>query len=123
PIDAASPIIEELEQTGSVTRPFLGVEIYSLEEVPEVEWRNTLNLPETVTGGVYIWSVDTQSPADGAGLKRLDDITEFAGEEIIDILDLRKILYQDKQIGDEVNIVFYRDGEKMETSLTLGEQQ
>src|SRR5699024_10586561 len=31
PIDTAKPIIQELEETGSMTRPFLGVEIYSLE--------------------------------------------------------------------------------------------
>lgn len=123
PIDAARPIINELEETGTVNRPFLGVEIYSLEEVPQVEWRNTLNLPESVTGGVYIWSVEPRSPADSAGLKRLDVITEFAGEEITDILDLRQILYQEKKIGDKVDIVFYRDGEKIETTLTLGEQK
>ena len=38
PIDTARPIIEELEETGKVTRPYLGVEIYSLDEVPKVEW-------------------------------------------------------------------------------------
>src|SRR5690625_936136 len=99
PIDTAKPIIQELEETGSVTRPFLGVEIYSLEEVPKAEWGNTLNLPDSIAGGVYIWSIEPRSPARSAGLKRLDVITEFAGEEIIDILDLRKILYQEKEIG------------------------
>ncbi|MFP3490363.1 serine protease, partial [Staphylococcus sp. SIMBA_130] len=48
PIDHALPIIEELETTGEVTRPYLGVEIYSLDEVPQTEWRDTLNLPSEV---------------------------------------------------------------------------
>src|SRR5690625_4580480 len=82
PVDFASPVIQELEETGSVTRPYLGVEIYSLEEVPKVEWRNTLKLPEKVEGGVYVWSVERLSPADQAGLRRLDVITEMDGQKI-----------------------------------------
>lgn len=123
PIDAAQPIIQELEETGAVNRPHLGVEIYSLEEVPKVEWKNTLNLPDSIEGGVYIWSVEPLSPADQAGIERLDVITEFDGKPVRNILDLRKTLYQDKKIGDEVSIVYYRDGKQLETKLTLGEQK
>lgn len=123
PIDIAKPIIEELEETGKVTRPFMGVEIYSLEEVPKVEWQNTLRLPESVEGGVYIWSIEPLSPADRAGLRRLDVIVEFDGKPVLNILELRKILYQEKKVGDDVTIVYYRDGEKMETTLTLEEQK
>lgn len=123
PIDIAKPIIAELEQTGKVTRPFMGVEIYSLEEVPKVEWQNTLKLPESVEGGVYIWSVEPLSPADQAGLKRLDVIVEFDGKTVMNILELRKILYQEKKVGDEVKVVYYRDGERIETTLTLEEQK
>jgi len=123
PIDSARPIIQELEETGTVTRPYLGVEIYSLEEVPKMEWKNTLKLPDSVEGGVYIWTIEPLSPADQGGLNRLDVVTEFNGEPIMDILDLRKILYQELKIGDEVDIVYYRDGERMETKVKLGEQQ
>jgi len=123
PIDIAQPIINELEETGTVKRPFLGVEIYSLEEVPKVEWKNTLNLPESVEGGIYIWSIEPLSPADQAGLKRLDVITEFAGKPVLNTLDLRKSLYQELKIGDEVSIVYYRDGKRMETKVTLSEQK
>ncbi len=123
PIDIAKPIIAELEATGKVTRPYMGVEIYSLDEVPKIEWQNTLKLPESVEGGVYIWSVEPFSPADRAGLKRLDVIVEFDGEPILNILDLRKILYQEKKVGEEVTIVYYRDGERREATLTLEEQK
>jgi len=123
PIDTARPIIEELEKTGKVTRPYLGVEIYSLDEVPKVEWKNTLKLPDSVEGGVYIWSVEPLSPADEAGLERLDVITELAGKPVLDILDLRKILYEELEVGDKVDIVYYRDGERKETSVTLGEDK
>lgn len=123
PIDTARPIIKELEETGTVTRPYLGVEIYSLEEVPQIEWKNTLKLPDSVEGGVYIWSIEPLSPADQAGLDRLDVITEFDGKPVLNILDLRKTLYQDLKIGDEVKIVYYRDGKEMETTVKLEEQK
>src|SRR5690625_366747 len=123
PIDTAKPIIEELEETGTVTRPHLGVEIYSLEEIPKIEWENTLHLPESVHGGVYNWSIEPLTPADEAGLRRLDVITSFAGEEVDDVLALRKILYQEKQVGDEVEVIYYRDGEQMKTTVNLGEQE
>ncbi|HLS24176.1 MAG TPA: trypsin-like peptidase domain-containing protein [Pseudogracilibacillus sp.] len=123
PIDTAKPIIEQLETTGQVTRPFMGVEIYSLEEVPKAEWKRTLKLPDSVEGGVYIWSVEPLSPAEEGGLKRLDVITEFDGREISNILELRKILYEEKEVGDDVDVVYYRNGKRHETTLTLTEQK
>ncbi len=123
PIDTAGPIIDELEKTGEVKRPYLGVEIYSLDEVPQTEWKNTLNLPKEVEGGVYVWSVEPLSPADQVGLERLDVITELDGEEIMNMIDLRKILYQEKEIGDDVKVTYYRDGEKKETTVKLGVQE
>lgn len=122
PIDAALPIVDELEETGEITRPYLGVEIYSLEDIPRIEWDRSLDLPEDVDSGVYIWSVEPLSPADKSGLNRLDVIVEIEGEEIHNTIDLRKVLYENSEIGDEVSVVYYRNGEKEETTLILGTQ-
>lgn len=122
PIDSAWPIVQELERTGKVTRPFLGVEIYSLAEVPQSEWNDTLNLPDDVEGGVYVWSVDPLSPAAEAGLDRLDVITELDGKQVMNMIDLRKILYQEKEIGDTVRVTYYRDGQEEKTTIKLGKQ-
>lgn len=122
PIDSAQPIIKDLEEKGEVTRPFLGVEIYSLDEVPKTEWRDTLNLPDEIEGGVYIWNIEPLSPADQAGLKRLDVITEFAGKKVLNILELRKILYEELEVGEEIDVVVYRDGKEIETTVELAVQ-
>lgn len=122
PVDYAMPIMNELEAKGTVERPFLGVEIYSLDEIPHREWEETLTLPDEITGGIYIWSVQPLSPADKAGLERLDVITELDGEIVEDVIALRKILYQEKNIGDSLHIVYYRDGERFETEVTLEAQ-
>lgn len=122
PINTARPIIKELEETGEIKRAFLGVEIYSLDEVPKAEWSRTLYLPEEVDGGVYIWTIEAFSPADNAGLKRLDVITELDGKEIKSTIDLRKVLYDEKNIGDELEVTFYRNGEKQQSTVKLGIQ-
>lgn len=119
PIDDARPIIEELEQTGEVTRPFLGVEAYSLNEVAEIEWERSLNLPDEVEQGIYIRSVEPLSPADEGGLQAYDVITELDGEPVGDIVDLRKHLYEKKTVGEALTVVFYREGEKQETTVEL----
>src|SRR5699024_11774791 len=77
PIDSALPVIEELENNGEVSRPYLGVELYSLDEVPKSEWDGSLELPEEITKGAYIWSIEPGSTADEAGLKSLAVITEI----------------------------------------------
>ncbi|NBJ69821.1 MULTISPECIES: trypsin-like peptidase domain-containing protein [Clostridia] len=123
PIDSALPIMEELETEGKITRPYLGVEIYSLDEVPQTEWSNTLDLPKNIKGGVYVWSVEPLSPADKAGLKRLDVITELDGKQVMNMIDLRKILYQEKDVGDDISVTYYRDGKKQKTTIQLGTQK
>lgn len=123
PIDVARPIVDELEQTGQVKRPYMGVEIYSLEEVPQTEWAGTLNLPDEVDGGVYVWRVDPGTPADRAGISRLDVITAVDGEQVMNMIDLRKILYQEKEVGDSLTVTYYRDGEQQEATFELVEQR
>src|SRR5699024_1104569 len=112
PIDSALPVIEELETNGEVSRPYLGVELYSLDEVPKSEWDGSLELQEEITKGAYIWSIEQGYPTDEAGLKRLDVITKIYGDKIKDIVDLRKILYEKKSNKDEITIKIYRQVEK-----------
>jgi serine protease Do len=119
PIDDAIPVMEELEQTGEVTRPFLGVEAYALTEVAEVEWERSLNLPKEVESGIYIRSVEPMSPAEQGGLQAYDVITELDGEQVSDIVDLRKHLYDKKVVGEDLEVTFYRDGEKQQTTVQL----
>ncbi|MDC3415062.1 S1C family serine protease [Terrihalobacillus insolitus] len=123
PIDNAKPIIQQLETKGEVIRPYMGVEVYSLEDIPQAEWERTLQLPEEVKGGVYLWTVEPMTPAAQAGLRRLDVITHMDGEQIGNVIDLRKHLYEEKVVGDEMEITYYRDGQKQTTTLTLTSQK
>ncbi|WP_400244610.1 S1C family serine protease [Niallia sp. JL1B1071] len=123
PINSAIPIIEDLEEHGEVQRPYMGVELQSVSDIPGYYQQEALKLPEDVTTGVAIKDVSPNSPAQKAGLKELDVIVELDGEEIVDLIDLRKHLYNEKKIGDSMKVKYYRNGKLETAELTLSEDQ
>ncbi|WP_147802551.1 S1C family serine protease [Alkalicoccus halolimnae] len=122
PTEIAMPVIEDLEQYGEVQRPQMGIALRSLQEIPSDHWQNTLGLPEDVKGGVYVEGVEPGSPAEEGGLQEDDVIVELEDTEISDAHDLRRFLYSEVGIGDEMEVTFYRDGELQTTSIVLAEE-
>ncbi|MBM7663068.1 serine protease Do [Bacillus mesophilus] len=121
PISIAKPIIESLEVHGKVKRPYLGVASRSLADVASYHWQQTFNLPENITEGVFIEQIGAGSPADKAGLQEMDVITELDGQKLKSVVELRKFLYIQKQVGEEMTITYYRNGQKQETKMILEE--
>lgn len=121
PSNLAIPIIEDLETYSEVRRPYMGIGMRSLNEVSSYHWEQTLKLPKEVESGVVVMSVEPLSPASQAGLQELDVITVFAGQEIKDIIELRKVLYK-QDVGDTVEFTYYRNGKKQTGKMKLGEQ-
>ncbi len=119
PINSAKPIIDDLEKFGSVKRPYMGVDLKSVSEIPAYYQEEALKLPRDITYGVALRQVVPNSPAAQAGLQELDVIVEMDGQKINDVIDLRKHLYQKKKIGEKMKVKFYRDGKLKETTLTL----
>ncbi|TLS38277.1 S1C family serine protease [Pseudalkalibacillus caeni] len=123
PVNVAAPIIEQLETTGKVERPYLGIRPYSLSEVPEAQRSAALHLPEDVDGGVVIMGTSPGTPAAEAGLQDKDVIVALNGKGIKDAAELRKFLYTDVKVGDKIKVKYYRDGQVKETTLTLSSHQ
>ncbi|MBM7693544.1 serine protease Do [Peribacillus deserti] len=119
PINTAIPVIEDLERYGEVRRPYMGVELRSVEEISQYHQQNTLKLPRDVTSGVAIVQVEQGSPADKAGIKEFDVIVEMDGEKIKDVAELRQHLFGKKKIGQSMKIKLYRDGKQQEVSMNL----
>ncbi|RFU62483.1 S1C family serine protease [Peribacillus glennii] len=119
PIDSAIPIISDIEKYGEVKRPYMGVNLASVEEISHYHQQNTLNLPNNVTSGVAITGVQMGSPASKAGLKEFDVIIELDDKKVEDVVELRKHLYNEKKIGDEVKVTYYRNGKKQNTTIRL----
>ena len=119
PINSAIPIIEELEKNGEVKRPTMGVSLLDLTEVPSYYQQQTLQIPAEVTTGVVITQIVSGSAAEKAGMKQYDVIVEMDGKKVEDTIDLRKHLYNEKKIGDTLQIKVYRQGKLVELQLTL----
>ncbi|MDR7078771.1 serine protease Do [Neobacillus niacini] len=123
PINYAKPIIKDLEQFGVVKRPYMGVDLKSVAEIPGYYQEEALKLPRDITYGVALRQVLPNSPSAQAGLRELDVIVELDGEKIHDVIDLRKHLYQEKKIGDEMKVKYYREGKLETTTITLAEER
>ena len=118
PSNEVVTIINQLVKNGKVTRPILGVKIIGLSEVAASAQRSVLKLPSSVSSGVVIVSVDNNSAASKAGLKKYDVIVSIDGNPITSIADLQTQLYK-HNVGDKIKIGYYQDGHLKTTILTL----
>lgn len=113
PINSALDIARDLAVHGRVTgRPYLGIMVQT----------QYINLDGEYAYHVVIVSVEEDSPAEKAGLRKDDVILTFNGAEIEQTSDL--LFERDKcSPGDTVKITVYRNGKEVETSLTLIEAE
>jgi serine protease Do len=111
-------IINQLEQSGKVTRPALGVRTVDLNALSDQQKTNILKVPSSLNEGVVLAQVNSATPAEKAGLKQYDVITEIDGEKINDGTALRAALYK-KQVGDSIKVTYYRGNDKKTTTVHL----
>lgn len=119
PINEVIPTTQELMESGKVQRPFIGVGLIEMSEVPAYYLQENMKLPKDVKNGVIVGNVSQGSPADEAGLKQQDIIVSMDETAIASSSELRKYLYTETEIGEEVKLTIYRTGEKMTVTLKL----
>ncbi|MED2217104.1 PDZ domain-containing protein, partial [Bacillus thuringiensis] len=54
-------------------------------------------------------------------LQQYDFVVALDGQKIENAIQFRKYLYEKKKVGDKVRITFYRNGEKVIKTVTLGD--
>lgn len=118
PINVVKPTLDALEKDGQVKRPFMGVQISSLDELPSVI-NDRLNIPKDVTSGVLVTDVTPNSPASKAGLQRYDLIIGLDDQKIENSIEFRKYLYDKKKVGDKVVVTYYHNGQKQQKTIIL----
>lgn len=119
PINIAIPIIKDLEKTGTVNRPTMGVSLLNLRDVPSSQQQEVLKLPNIVKDGVIVTQVFNNTPAENAGVQQYDVIVEMDGKKIDDMVGLRKHLYNEKEVGDVMKMKVYRDGKLVDVEMVL----
>ncbi|WP_028591473.1 trypsin-like peptidase domain-containing protein [Paenibacillus massiliensis] len=115
--------VDDLIDDGKIERPYLGVYTVDLENpyAPlDEQQRKELELPDHVENGVVV--LESHGPAKEAGLKLNDVIVAFDGEPIDSTLALRRYLYNEKKIGDSLDVTFYRAGKEQKVTLQLSDK-
>ncbi|WP_047034904.1 S1C family serine protease [Ligilactobacillus salivarius] len=118
PSNEVVKIINQLVKNGKVSRPALGVAVVDLSNISSSDQSSTLKLPSSVTEGVVIASVESDSPLKNTDIKKYDVITKVNGKKISDVATLKEELYKYK-IGDTVSIEYYHEGSKKTTNVKL----
>ena len=121
PIEDALKYASLIEDGGEVVRPYLGIGMLDLSQEYYL-WQNRINIPEGVDEGVAVVSVENDSPAGKAGIKKGDIITKINNNDTGSLAEFRYELYK-YNVGDKVKITFYRDGKEQSVNVTLGKNK
>ena len=111
PIEIALEYAEQFVSGKDVRRPYIGVSIY--------DSRTSFFSSESY---VVIESVEEGSPADKAGLKKGDIVVKLGNEDISGLAEFRYELYR-HDIGEKLEVTYYRNGSKKTTTITLGKNK
>ncbi|UOQ95196.1 trypsin-like peptidase domain-containing protein [Halobacillus shinanisalinarum] len=122
PMDVAKPVIKDLENQGSVERPYMGISLQDVSQVPGSILERKLNLPSDVKQGVIVAGVAQGTPAADANLQKYDVITKIDDKQVKSLMSLRQYLYTEAEAGEQVELTVYRNGEPMKVSLELSSQ-
>ena len=109
-IDTACPIIEELVTTGYVVRPWLGVGLYTVNQIAVSQ------LGLSVEEGVVLLQVVENGPAYDAGLRENDVIVKINDEEVLTVEEFTRVLYA-VEIGESIEITYWRGNSKSTVSV------
>ena len=119
PISIARRVAEELIDTGEVHRAVLGVQIQAVTPLDQ----EALELPSIA--GVRIDGFTDlpgqENPAREAGLQLQDVVLEVAGKEVETPSELQEAIAF-HQPGDIVELVVWRDGDRRDVRVKLGER-
>ncbi|MFT4578823.1 MAG: Do/DeqQ family serine protease [Nitrospinales bacterium] len=113
PVETALKIANQLVESGSVARGWLGVGIQNL--TPELA--QTLEFENV--DGVLVNSVDSKTPAHEGGIRRGDIILQFDGNPVPGSKHLQKMV-ADTKIGRDVQVKVFREGKEKALEITIG---
>jgi S1-C subfamily serine protease len=127
PVNTAKQLLPQLKKGGEIERAYLGIQMSDVT----AELAKELDLP--VDTGALIAEATEGGPADDAGLEGSDGtsdqgvpqggdvLVEVDGDTIANADDVAASI-ADNSPGDEIEVVYYRDGERETAQVELGER-
>lgn len=114
PINAIKPVVDQFNQFGKITRPFLGVGAYMIT--------SDIAKNQSLPVGAYVQEVVKNSPASKARIKPGDIILKVGNTRINDENSLPKVIAVSK-IGEAIDILIHRNGREFTVSVTLQDRE
>lgn len=111
PINNAMDVAAKLIEDGSIPRPGIGVSVITISE----QRAESFNIP----CGALVYSVVKDGPAHKAGLYA-DDIIVKAGDTEITDKEMFVEVIQVLNVGDSIELQYWRDGEMYTCTLVVG---
>lgn len=122
PIEIALSYVERLEKGEFISRPYLGIETLDLEAYNNNRFfyqRNyNFEIDESLSKGVIVASVEDDSVAGKAGIKKGDVIVSIDSVNTDDSTHFRYLLYK-YEVGDTIIVKVYRGSNVKEIKITL----
>ncbi|MEM0157561.1 MAG: trypsin-like peptidase domain-containing protein [Thermoplasmataceae archaeon] len=110
PSNTVKTLIQQILEQGKVRRSWIGLSGVSMEDLADLQERPGF------TGGVMVASTVSGGPADIAGIRRGDIITEFAGKPVNSMRDLIAAI-SSLETGKDASAVLYRGRRRLEISV------
>ncbi|MDP3955347.1 MAG: trypsin-like peptidase domain-containing protein [bacterium] len=115
PINVVKASIDNFNKTGQFSRPYLGVRYRIISK--------DVSIMNDVPEGAYIVEIISGSPAEKAGLKPGDIITNIDEQRIAEgKAEIAKII-SGKKVGDLLSVTYWREGKESKVTVTLTEAQ
>lgn len=117
PIEEAMNYVDTLEKGKKIQRPIMGVSILDLTN-KYVLYRNNITPPADLEYGIVLVKIENGYPASDAGLKEYDVITKINGEDVKTSAGFKYELYK-HNLGDTIEVTYYREGREHKTKVKL----
>ena len=124
PINQVKRIVEQVQKTGKISTPYIGVRYLILNEAIAKENNLPLDHGALVIRGEKMtdFAVIPGSPADKAGIAENDILLSIDGKKIDEKHQLANLI-SEKNVGDEVTLEVWHKGETKKVKVRLEERK
>ena len=117
PINDVKVYVQSLEKGEEINRPALGVSLINATDTYRLYYYN-INVSRSIKSGVVVANVQSDSPAEKAGLQKGDIIIKIGDKDVANISKFKYYLYQ-YNVDDTIEVTFVRGSDRKTVNIKL----